>query len=63
MAGRGSSVGYASAWYVDGRRFDPHTVRQHSVVEIGHVIISTAILSLPLIQEVQLSATGERMGT
>ena len=44
------------------REFDPH-VRQHSFVEIGHEIISTAILSLPLIQEGLLSVTGERMCT
>ena len=31
-------------------------------MEFGHEIISTAILSLPLIQEGQLSVTGERMG-
>ena len=30
-------------------------------MEIGHEIISTAILSLPLIQVGQLSVTGERM--
>ena len=48
----------ASAWYADGRGFDHH-VRQHSFVEFGHEIISTAILSLPLIQEGQLSVTGE----
>ena len=30
---------------------------------IGHEIISTAILSLPLIQEGQLSVTGARMCT
>ena len=46
----------------DGRGFDPH-FRQYSFVETGHEIISTAILSLPLIQEVQLSVTGERMCT
>ena len=40
----------------------PH-VRQHSFVENGHEIISTAILSLPLIQEGQLSVTSERMCT
>ena len=34
---------------------------KHSFVEIGHEIISTAILSLPLIQAEQLSVTGERM--
>ena len=38
-AWRGSSVRCASAWYADGRGFDPH-VRQHSFVEIGHEIIS-----------------------
>ena len=41
---RGSSIGCESAWYVDGRGFDPH-VRTHSFVEIGHEIISMAILS------------------
>ena len=61
-AGCGSSVRYASAWYGDGRRFDPH-VRQHSFVEIGHEIISSAILSLLLIHEGQLSVTGERLCT
>ena len=46
--------------YVDGRRFDPH-VRQYSFVEIAHEIIYTAYLSLPLIEEGQMSVTGERM--
>ena len=32
-------------------------------MEIGHEIILTAILSLPLIQEGQLSVNGERMCT
>ena len=32
-------------------------------VEIDHEIFSTAILSLPLIQEGQLSVSGERMCT
>ena len=45
-------------WCADGRGFDPH-VRQHSFVVIGHEIISTVILSLPLIKEGQLSVTGE----
>ena len=62
IVGRGSSVGCASAWYADGRRFDPQ-VRQHSFVDIDHEIISMAILSLPLIQEGQLSVSGERMCT
>ena len=39
----------ASTLYADGRVFDYH-VRQHSFVEIGHEIFSTAVLSLPLIQ-------------
>ena len=59
-AGRGSSIGCASARYADGRGFDHH-VRQHSFVEIVHEIISTAIRSLPLIPEGQLLVTGEMM--
>ena len=55
----GSSIRCASAWHADGGGFDP-LVRQHSVVEIGNEIISTAILSLPLIQVGQLSVAGER---
>ena len=34
---------------------------QHSFVEIHHEIFTTVILSLPLIQEGQLSVSGERM--
>ena len=37
--------------------------RQHSFMEIDHEIFSTVILSLPLIQEGQLSVSGERMCT
>ena len=37
--------------------------RQHSVVEIDDEIFSTVILSLLLIQEGQLSVSGERMCT
>ena len=37
--------------------------RQHSFVEIDHEIFSTVILSLPLIQEGQLSISSERMCT
>ena len=58
--GCGSSVGSASAWYAGGRGFDPH-IRQHSFLEFGHEIISTAILFLPLIQEGQLSVSVERI--
>ena len=37
--------------------------QQHSFVEIDREIFSTVILSLPLIQEGQLSVSGERMCT
>ena len=46
-----------------GRGFNPCRGRQHSFVEIDHEIFSTVILSLPLIQEGQLSVSGERMCT
>ena len=36
---------------------------QHSFIELDHKIYSTVILSLPLIQEGQLSVSGERMCT
>ena len=41
---------------------DPH-VRHILSWRFGHENISTAILPLPLIQEEQLSVTGERMST
>ena len=41
----------------------PRQGRQHSFVEIDHEIFSTVILSLPLIQEGQLSVSGKRMCT
>ena len=41
----------------------PPRGRQHSFVEIGHEIFSIVILSLLLIQERQLSVSGERMCT
>ena len=46
-----------------GRGFNPRWGRQHSFMEIDHEIFSTVILSLPLIQEGQLSVSGERMCT
>ena len=46
-----------------GRGFNPRPDRQHSFVEIDHVIFSMVIFSLPLIQEGQLSVSGERMCT
>ena len=56
-AGLSGSVGCASDW------FDPRQGRQHSFMEIHHELFSMVILSLPLIQEGQLSVSGERMGT
>ena len=50
-----------SDWRPEGRGFNPCRGRQHSFVEIDHEIFSTVILSLPLIQEGQLSVSGERM--
>ena len=46
-----------------GRGFNPRPGRQHSFLEIDHEIFSMVILSLPLIQEGQLSVSGERMHT
>ena len=52
-----------SDWRPGGRGFNPRQGRQHSFVEIDHEIFSTVILSLPLIQEGQLSVSGERKCT
>ena len=52
-----------SDWRPGGRGFNRRRGRQHSSVEIDHEIFSTVILSLPLIQEGQLSVSGERMCT
>ena len=52
-----------SDWRPGGRGFNPRRGRQHSFMEIDHAIFSTVILSLPLIQEGQLSVFGERMCT
>ena len=46
-----------------GHGFKPRRGWQHSFVEIDHEIFSTVILSLPLIQEGQLSVSGERVCT
>ena len=62
-AGLGGSVGCASDWRPGGRGFNPSRGRQHSFVETDHEIFSTVILSLPLIQEGQLSVSGERICT
>ena len=60
--GRGSSIGSEFAWHASGPEFDPH-VRHILSWRLGHENISTATLPLPLIQEEQLSVTGERMCT
>ena len=52
-----------SNWRPGGRGFNPRRGRQHFFVEIDHEIFSTVILSIPLIQEGQLSVSGERMCT
>ena len=58
----GSSIGSEFAWHTSGPEFDPH-VRHILSWRLGHENISTAILPLPLIQEEELSVTGERMCT
>ena len=60
IAGRGSSIGSVSAWHASGPEFDLH-VRLILSWRLGHETFSTAILPLPLIQEEQLSVTGEKM--
>ena len=52
-----------SDWRPGGHGFNPRRGRQHSFVEIDREIFFTVILSLPLIQEGQLSVSGERMCT
>ena len=52
-----------SDWRPGGRGFNPRRGPQHSFVEIDHEIFSTVILSLPLIQEGQLSVSGIRVCT
>ena len=52
-----------SHWRPGGCGFNPRRGRQNSFVEIDHEIFSTVTLSLPLIQEGQLSVSGKRMYT
>ena len=56
-----------SDWRPGGGGFNPHQGRQHSFLEIDHEIdreiFSTVIPSFLLIQEGQLSVSGERMCT
>ena len=47
-----------SDWRPGGRGFNPRRGQQHFFVEIDREIFSTVILSLPLIQEGQLSISG-----
>ena len=63
LAGLGGSVGCAVR--LETRRSPVQSPPRsgHSFVEIEHEIFSTVILSLPLIQEGQLSVSGERMCT
>ena len=63
IAGLGGSVGCASDWRSGDPGFDPRRGRQHSFVEIDHEIFSTFSISLPLIQEGQLSIYAERICT
>ena len=52
-----------SDWRPGGPGFNPRRGWQHSFVETDFEIFSMVILSLPLIQEGQLSVSGERMCT
>ena len=63
QAGFGGSVGCTSNWRPGGRGIDPRRGRQHSFMEIDHEIFYTVIFSLLLLQEGQLSVSGERMCT
>ena len=52
-----------SDWRPGGRGFNPCQGQQHAFMETDREIFSMVILSLPLIQEGQLSVSGERMCT
>ena len=52
-----------SDWRPGGHGFNPRQGQQHSSMEVDHEIFSMVILSLQLIQEGQLSVSGERMCT
>ena len=54
----GAQLDVQSDWRPGGHVSNPRRGRQHSFVEIDHEIFSTVILSLPLIQEGQLSVSG-----
>ena len=66
MRGELASVAQLDApsyWRPGGRGFNSRRGRQHSFVEIDREIFSMVILSLLLIQEGQLTVSGERMCT
>ena len=48
-------------YVLGGPGFDPRRVRQHSFEAKDQEIFATVIISLPLIQEEQLSVSGHRM--
>ena len=56
----GSDVPREIAWNADVHGFDP-AVRQHSLIGVGHEIISRAILPLVLFPVGQLLITGQKM--
>ena len=56
-----SQLDVPSDWRPGGCGFNPRRSRQHSFMEIDHEILSMVILSLSLIQEGQLSVSGERI--
>ena len=62
-AGLCGSVRCVSDLKPGGLGFDPRRDRQHSFLEIDHDIFSIVMLSLPLIQDGQLSVSGKRMCT
>ena len=62
IAGLGGSAAPFD-WKPGGRGFNPAEVGNILSLEIDHEIFSTVILSLPLIQEGQLSVSGKRMCT
>ena len=63
VASLGGSVGCTVRLETRRSWVQPPRGRQHSFAEIDHEIFSTVLLSLPLIQEGQLSVSGERLCT
>ena len=63
MPASAAQLAAPSDWRPGGRGFNPRRGQQHSFVEIDNEIFCTVILSLPLIQDRQLSVSGKRMCT